>query len=146
MAHLASRVLHWAVNLAGKSSLHSADSLTKHHSTACSDFSHDRLSSTVGRDRWRDRCTSFTMQCIRVSAAPPYWPWLMSREDLCLHLQALTVDWLVFTLDNYRTQCKPLVPPVCLDRVCMWRRSLTVIVCFVWIFSFTPKDKYNKDY
>lgn len=70
MAHLASRALHWAVNLAGKSSLHSADSLTKHHSTACSDFSHDRLSSTVGRDRWRDRCTSFTMQCIRCQRCP----------------------------------------------------------------------------
>ena len=65
---------------------------------------------------------------------------------LCAHIQALTLNRCMFTLENYRARCEPLVTPVCLNRVCTWRRSLAVIVWSVWIFSFALGDKYNKDY
>lgn len=144
MAHLASQVLQWTVNLAGKSSLHSAETASQNitaqraqsfPTTVCP----RQLALTVSETG------AFTMQCIQCQCCSTILT-LTHEQGGPLCLLALTVNWLGFTLENYRTQCKALVKPLCLDRVCMWRRSVTVIVCFVWIFSCASSDKYNKDY
>lgn len=87
------------------------------------------------------------MLCIRCPSGSAIMTLTCEREGpLCVHIQAFTLNWRMFTLENYRIQCEPLVTPVCLNRVCTWRRWLAVIVWSVWIFSFALGDKYNKDY